>query len=67
MGNLMSIFFPKAAAPAPLEQVATQGGEPTVVSRQLHHHGHGKHDHGQHGHGQHGHSHHAHRHHIFIW
>ena len=32
MGNLMSIFFPKAAAPAPLEQVATQGGEPTVVS-----------------------------------
>ena len=32
MGNLMSIFFPKAAAPAPLEQVATQGGEPNVVS-----------------------------------
>ena len=31
MGNLMSIFFPKAAAPAPLEQVATQGGEPNVV------------------------------------
>ena len=27
----MSIFFPKAAAPAPLEQVATQGGEPNVV------------------------------------
>ena len=29
MGNLMSMFFPKAQAPAPLEQVAV---EPTVVS-----------------------------------
>ena len=53
MGNLMSIFFPKAAAPAPLEQVATQGGEPTVVSLQLHH----RHGPGYHGHGHHGHSH----------
>ena len=51
----MSIFFPKAAAPAPLEQVATQGGEPTVVSLQLHH---------RHGPGYHGHRHHIVR--VFV-
>ena len=60
----MSIFFPKAAAPAPLEQVATQGGEPTVVSRQLHHHGHGKHAQFQHGQKLHAHRHHMVR--VFI-
>ena len=34
MGNLMSIFFPKAAAPAPLEQVVEEPPAAMVSRRE---------------------------------